>query len=240
MVSSSSSAKSPTEQPTLASLVLDFVVAVGATLGFGVIAFTFGRGIFLQIDQRALWSAFELREFEAWLTPIMVSATNLGSIMGLLIQAIIVVAIMYWRNDAVTRNQIIRFAITTIGAMILFVLLKNQIARPRPSLYPSPYHITTYSFPSGHSLSSSAFYGGVIQLCIPHIKHRWRRWLLLIGCAILVMLIGVSRMYFSVHYPTDVLGGYIGGIAWLFAIQSIWQGVAWRRNGRDSTIGDRR
>ena len=72
-----------------------------------------------------------------------------------------------------------------------------------------------YSFPSGHSFIGFAFYGLMIHIVYNNIKNVYLRWLLIIVFAMLIMLIGVSRIYLRVHYPTDVLAGFSFGIIWL-------------------------
>jgi undecaprenyl-diphosphatase len=115
--------------------------------------------------------------------------------------------------------------------------MKLFFHRPRPEPwfdYPLPF---TYSFPSGHAFVSFCF-----CLCLAEILIR-EEWplagKLAMGSAALgcTLTIGLSRVYLGVHYPTDVLGGYAAGIAWITLIRMahhVWQG---RERGGRATLG---
>jgi membrane-associated phospholipid phosphatase len=210
------------------SILLGLAAALLALGIFGFLAFSFGRGAFLRLDQEALGGAYLLRSRAGWLTPLMAAATMLGTIYGLVVQAIVVAALLWWRRPTGWRSSLALLLITLIGSSLLFWLLKNQFARPRPHLFPSPYALSTFSFPSGHSTTAAAFYGGLLAIAT-RSNRRWRRIALAVLAAAMVVLIGVSRLYFSVHYPTDVLGGFCAGVAWLVAVQTSWRGIEWRR-----------
>jgi hypothetical protein len=98
--------------------------------------------------------------------------------------------------------------VTILGALVLDLSLKYAFHRPRPVPFfvPAPY---TYSFPSGHSLFSFCFYGVLAGLLTRRIRSR--RWRVLIWtlAALLVATIGLSRVYLGVHYPSDVIAGYL-------------------------------
>jgi undecaprenyl-diphosphatase len=219
------------------SILLGLAAALLALGIFGFLAFSFGRGVFLRLDQEALGGAYLLRSRAGWLTPLMATATMLGSIPGLFVQAIVVAALLWWRKPTGWRSSLALLLITLLGASLLFWLLKNQFARPRPHLFPSPYAMSTFSFPSGHSTTAAAFYGGLLVIAARSTKRK-RRIALALLAACMVVLIGVSRLYFSVHYPTDVLGGFCAGLAWLVAVQTSWRGIEWRRDRAGFRIQD--
>lgn len=99
-----------------------------------------------------------------------------------------------------------------IGASINYIL-KQLFQRQRPDLL-KLVEISGYSFPSGHSMSSVIFYGFIIFLCLKYAKH-WSKYLAAAILSLLVFMIGISRIYLGVHYASDVLGGFIIGLAWL-------------------------
>lgn len=105
----------------------------------------------------------------------------------------------------------------SIGVRLLNWLLKYIIARPRPDLE-HLVHVSYYSFPSGHAMNSTAFFGFLAYLLHRRLKKAGRPTTgrLWITAAVLVFLIGISRIYLGVHYPIDVLGGFLAGGAWLF------------------------
>jgi undecaprenyl-diphosphatase len=123
------------------------------------------------------------------------------------------------------------------GAGLLNELLKLTFQRVRPSLFPGPFHLTTYSFPSGHSMGSIACYGMLAFVGIRLLNSRSGKILLAIAAVLLVLGVGLSRVYFGVHYPTDVLGGYLAGAIWLAFTIGVVQAAewyAWRRGTRHS------
>lgn len=99
-----------------------------------------------------------------------------------------------------------------IGASLNYIL-KQLFQRQRPDLL-KLVEISGYSFPSGHSMSSVIFYGFIIFLCLKYAKH-WSKYLAATILSLLVFMIGISRIYLGVHYASDVLGGFIIGLAWL-------------------------
>lgn len=110
---------------------------------------------------------------------------------------------------------------TAVIAGLLNPLLKQLFMRQRPTLT----HLVSensYSFPSGHSLGSMLLYGTMIFLLPRFIKnHHWRiACQLVLGCTIL--LIGISRIYVGVHFPSDVFGGFCLGLAWLLITYPIY------------------
>ena len=108
----------------------------------------------------------------------------------------------------------IKIIAITLSATLLMLGLKFLFSRERP-LLPLLKPALGYSFPSGHSMISFAFYGLLIHIVFHYIKNIWLKWTLIILFALLILFIGVSRIYLRVHYPTDVLAGFSIGIVWL-------------------------
>lgn len=102
---------------------------------------------------------------------------------------------------------------STTGALILSTLLKNTFNRPRPDVSHFSY-VTSSSFPSGHSMLSAAVYLTLGTLLTRLVKRRLVKFYFLASAMMITFLVGVSRVYMGVHYPTDVLAGWTAGIVW--------------------------
>jgi membrane-associated phospholipid phosphatase len=106
------------------------------------------------------------------------------------------------------------FGIAVIGSALLDIVAKNYFARMRPDLWLSIRPETTYSFPSGHAMGSTTLGMAVVLLCWP---SPWR-WPVTIASLVFVLLVGSSRVYLGVHYPSDILAGWTAAIAWTFGM----------------------
>ena len=106
--------------------------------------------------------------------------------------------------------------VTTLGGGLLDTVVKEAVGRPRPSLVEPVATAHGKSFPSGHAMSSTVAYGALLLVFLPVIGRRYRP-MVVAGTVVLVLAIGFSRLALGVHYITDVLGGYVLGLAWLAA-----------------------
>ncbi len=106
--------------------------------------------------------------------------------------------------------------VTMLGGTILNDVLKYFFQRERPSL-PHLVEATGFSFPSGHAMMSFVFYGMLTYLIWLNFPGRWIRFTTVSIAVVLVLLIGLSRIYLGVHYPSDVLAGFAAGSFWLVA-----------------------
>jgi undecaprenyl-diphosphatase len=112
---------------------------------------------------------------------------------------------------------------STLGGMVVSTLLKGFIHRDRPTVVPHLADFHSTSFPSGHSLLSAVIYFTLGVLVARLVRGRGQKALVLGVAALIPLLVGVSRVYLGVHYPTDVLAGWSAGLAWTMAC---WL-VAW-------------
>jgi undecaprenyl-diphosphatase len=105
--------------------------------------------------------------------------------------------------------------VTIVGGELLDYLLKFSVQRARP-VFPNPFVTASgFSFPSGHAMESMVFYGLIAYLLMRDSKRSAEQILIFLIFVLVVLLVGFSRIYLGVHYPSDVLGGYFAGIAWL-------------------------
>ena len=150
-------------------------------------------------------STFLISDFA---TPIAKIITNFGGAIFLIAITVILFILI--------KNKKIGVAITTnlVLVALLNQLLKNILQRPRPTEY-RIIQETGYSFPSGHSMASMAFYGYLIYLIYKYVENKNTKWILIMLLSILICLIGISRIYLGVHYTSDVLGGFLISISYL-------------------------
>jgi len=146
-----------------------------------------------------------------WLAEVGRDLTALGGVAVLSIVTGIVVGYYLILGK---RNAAIFVLFATLGGLILSTLLKHLFDRPRPQLVPHLSQVYTSSFPSGHSMLAATVYltlGSLLMRLAP--KKRLKLYYLLVAWT-LTVLIGLSRVYMGVHYPTDVLAGWTAGLVW--------------------------
>ena len=141
-------------------------------------------------------------------TPIAKFITNFGGAIVLIGTTIILVISI--RNRRIGLSIIANLGIIT-G---LNLLLKQIVQRPRPTEY-RIINETGYSFPSGHSMVSMAFYGFLIYLIYKYVKNQYLKIGLITFLSILIISIGISRIYLGVHYTSDVMAGFCISVSYL-------------------------
>jgi len=136
--------------------------------------------------------------------------TFLGSVFFIAVAIAIIAALLLWKKKYALAIFIV--SVNGLGAL-LNKLLKWFFKRERPDILPVIIE-KGYSFPSGHSMGSLIFFGSCAYLCIHIVKSTGKKVVAYIIASLFILLIGVSRIYLGVHYPTDVGGGYAIGIAY--------------------------
>lgn len=150
-------------------------------------------------------STFLISDFA---TPIAKFITNFGGAIFLIILTILLLVVL--------KNKKVGLSICTnlVVVTILNQLLKRLLQRPRPTEF-RIIEENGYSFPSGHSMVSMAFYGYLIYLIYTFVKNEYLKWISIVLLSLLICLIGISRIYLGVHYASDVLGGFLISISYL-------------------------
>ena len=142
------------------------------------------------------------------MTPIMEGFTSLSSVAVILVMALVVAAFAPGKapGRCVCAN--------VVGALVLNQVLKFIVQRPRPDGYRLAVE-SSYSFPSGHSMISMAFYGLLIWMIWKYERDDVMRhvWCCLIG--LIIVMVGISRIYLGVHYASDVIAGFCVSLIWL-------------------------
>ena len=133
----------------------------------------------------------------------------------------IVVGVLVWTVGRRHYQDAGLFLVTCLGGLVLNIGLKQIFAKTRPELWPRLISEHSYSFPSGHAIGAVVLYGGLAYL----FAQRWPRqtiWIYSVT-TILISAIGFSRLYLGVHWPTDIIAGYLVGGLWLFGCIQIAQ-----------------
>jgi len=133
--------------------------------------------------------------------------TVLGGGIGLAVIGAGVGLILLLRKE---RSLLIGWVVATLGASALTMVLKAIFQRVRPEYA----HMSSWSFPSGHSMGSFVTYGMLTYVCSRYLPD-WAAWVIGAGLLLLVLFIGFSRLYLGVHYFSDVIAGYSVAMVWL-------------------------
>lgn len=153
-----------------------------------------------------------------WFEEAVRDITALGgtAVMGTLVTAVLGFVWMTRKH-----RMALDIILSVGGGMILSSLLKEIFERPRPDLVPHYYNVLHHSFPSGHSMMSAVVYLTLGAL-LASLQSRWSLKIYIMGTAMaLTFLVGISRIYLGVHWPTDVLAGWAAGAVWALFCWSV-------------------
>ena len=146
------------------------------------------------------------------ITKCLLVITRLHSLLGVTVMTLAVSAWLWIRR---LRLWVLTLALAVFGGMLLNFLLKLAFERPRPRFDNPLLNLTTYSFPSGHTLMATVFYGTLGVLIMTRLRSWLWRALVITLAAGMILLVGFSRIYLGVHYLSDVLAAIAEGLAWL-------------------------
>jgi undecaprenyl-diphosphatase len=192
-----------------------FILALLSAVAFGFTAFLVSEHKVVRFDDTVM--SF-IQSFESpSLTWVMKFFTWIGS--GTVITVLSILTLFILAKVFKYRSELILFVVVVAGASILDLILKSLFHRARPSLH-RLIEARGFSFPSGHSMEAVAFYGILSFLLWRHIPNSFARGFLLFLSTIMILAIGISRIYLGVHYPSDIIGGYFASGCWLAA--AIW------------------
>lgn len=147
----------------------------------------------------------------AWLTPLAHAATELGGTPILTLATVILAGWFAVRRE--WRFLAILLA-AVLGETLLSSALKDLFDRPRPDVVPHLVHVSSKSFPSGHAASAAAIFLTFAALIAARLKARPARVYVFAAAGALAFLVGASRVYLGVHYPTDIIAGWSLGAGW--------------------------
>ncbi len=145
---------------------------------------------------------------------VMLVFTRLGGWIAVPVITTLAVVILLRRGR---REDAVFLVLSVGGAMLINVILKQVFERARPSLWVSIAPEDSFSFPSGHAMSSMSLAAALVVIVWP---TRWR-WAALGLAVIYVAGVGVSRVYLGVHYPSDIVAGWCGAFAWVMGLNLV-------------------
>ncbi|SOC39791.1 phosphatase PAP2 family protein [Ureibacillus acetophenoni] len=195
--------------------LLLLLISFGSLIGFGLMAFIISRYDNLAFDSVIIAIIQGLEN--PTLTTIMIFFTEIGSSKVIFIIGIVLLIFHYAFFKQ--RLELILLPIAFLGARMLNRLLKEFFHRERPDLN-RLIEIGGFSFPSGHAMNAVAFYGIVTYVFSKHITNPWGRAASILIGILFILMIGMSRIYLGVHYPSDVIAGYFASGFWLAMV--IW------------------
>lgn len=197
-------------------LLVALFVLIAATWGFIEIADEVLEGDTQAFDK---WMVRSLRQPDdpaipigpSWVQEMGRDATALGGIAALTFFTGTVAGYLW----IIKKHRLVWFLLaSTASGLVASFALKSAFARPRPDIVPHLSIVHTSSFPSGHSMLSAVVYltlGTLLATVLPQMKLKIY---VLAVALILTSIVGVSRVYLGVHYPTDVLAGWMAGLGW--------------------------
>ncbi|MGI8425828.1 MAG: phosphatase PAP2 family protein [Actinomycetota bacterium] len=203
-----------------------FIAAVslaGIPFAYLLVEITSGARM-VRVDRAISEQLFELKAGNRWLSTVFNGISFLGFPPWFWVLVGGVSLYLLKRSE---RRLMIYLLSSTIGGSIVNTIVKETVNRPRPT-FKDPSAVTFQSgksFPSGHAMSSTIAYGALLLIFLPLIPKRYRK-AAIAGTVSLVLVIGLARLGLGVHYLSDVIGGYILGLAWLAASTaafSIWR-----------------
>lgn len=198
------------ERYGLAFTLAVLTILLALWLFLGIVDGVFDDRDLVAFDQRVQ------EHVEVYLTPesteVFILITNFGGGKGTFIGTLLVGTALLFRRRW---WALLGLVLATGGAGILMNVLKLSFQRIRPLEQVVP--AGGYSFPSGHAMAAAAFFGYIIYLAWHDVRNPALRIFIIIGCLLMIFLIGTSRVLLNVHWSTDVLGGFLAGFMWLIA-----------------------
>lgn len=217
------------------------LVIVGGTLAFIVLADEVREGGTPPFDKRAIRALRSPKDSARLLGPPWVEevARDLTALGGVTVLSLVTFAVAGYL--LMTRKRHAMWLVLGAAASGLAVnsLLKSLIHRDRPDLVPHLSYVYSSSFPSGHSMLSAVVYLTLGSLLSQFTPGRGAKMYFLAVAILLTFLVGVSRVYMGVHYPTDVLAGWTAGLVWSLVCWLVARSLQRRRLVESDGGGER-
>ncbi len=197
-------------------VLLVMLLVAGGVLAFVSIADEVVEGDTQHFDERILKALRRTDDLATpigprWLEQVGLDITALG---GVAVLSIVTLSVAGYLLMVRKYHAMWLVIAATLGGLIISTILKGAFDRPRPRIVPHLTDIYTSSFPSGHSMMSASVYLTLGSLLTRLVPNRGTKLYFLVLALCLTILVGCSRVYAGVHYPTDVLAGWTAGLVW--------------------------
>jgi undecaprenyl-diphosphatase len=210
-------------------LFIAFFISLISLLAFGGMALLVRKNTIVSFDSNII---SYVQGLEApWLTTIMKMFTFIGDTVPVIVLSLLSLFLLYKVLNH--RAELILFIAVILGANILFLTLKMFFQRARPDLHRLA-EASNYSFPSGHATMAFALYGVLTFILWRHISTSFKRTIHILVSGVIILAIGISRIYLGVHYPSDILAGYFISAFWLTLAIGFFQHYKERRKTKVS------
>ncbi|MFA6234682.1 MAG: phosphatase PAP2 family protein [Bacteroidota bacterium] len=164
-----------------------------------------------------------------WVPQLIQTFTTLGNGLTLIAIVLLGVAWFVFRGDWLSMQSLL---LVGVGGFVIDLGLKLGVGRPRPSVVPLLSVVDSWSYPSGHSMMTLAIFLALAVLIGRHLTRKGLRTTMIIAAVTLSLIVGFSRMYLGVHYPSDVAAGWTAGLAWISASWLVERNTILRRRRR--------
>lgn len=192
-------------------ILLGFVITFGTLLIFLKIGKNVLEREIISFDQFVTHFIYSFRS--PFMNEVMGTISFLGGDIFLSLAIIVAICILLAKH----KKDALVFAFILVTGIGLNIFLKNFFQRARPDFFPL-FHEPSYSFPSAHAMNATVFYLCVAYFIFWHLKNRKLGITLIVIFLLLIFLIGISRIYLGVHFPSDVLGGFVAGLCWFTVV----------------------
>lgn len=212
-------------------LLVAFVLCIFFGIAFGYIAAAVGNESIVHFDTAVIGFVQGLEA--PWLTSIMKVFTWIGS--GYVVAPIALIGFIVLYFVLRYRHQAFLLIAVIAGTVLLNGALKIYFKRERPEIH-RIMDANGFSFPSGHSMMAFALYAIIAYIAWRNVKTTTSRVVLVLFTAVMIIMIGTSRIYLGVHYPSDIVGGYAVSALWVTIAISVY---AYFQNKLKKTVSRR-
>jgi undecaprenyl-diphosphatase len=203
--------------PTLRRCVWPFIIA-GAIAMFAALFLKLADSVretdfVVRADQHTL--NFILDHRADWISRVARLVTQVGSTWVVTVVIVVAATILLRRHRYLDAGFV---AVSSIGTAILVAIAKQIIGRPRPAVSHRRVAATGAAFPSGHAAQSVACYGALAVIVVIATRRTKIRWSASLGAVTIALIVGTSRVYLGVHWPSDVVSGWLLASGWLLML----------------------